>query len=274
MRVIVSSALMRILVTSAGPGKVHILACTLCKNGSVRPWICRRSLQEEFSVGHAEDVPRAPLSVLFTREKLITRGVNTSIDDNNDSPAFHGGVGLNFYGGKLVVAASTHIGPETPNNNHDLRYLDAVTTTWKISDHLTSITDLNFTVDEVSDARCYGVAQYLTYSFNDWFSAGIRGEIFRDDNGFYVAQFADPGDPIRALEGQPTIDPRTVGGGRTTYGAITAGVNIKPPVPKPLGGLIIRPELRYDRALTNTRPFNDSSDRDQFTVGLDCILTF
>ena len=76
------------------------------------------------------------------------------------------------------------------------------------------------------------------------------------------------------MEGQPTIDPRTVGGGRTTYGAVTAGVNIKPPVPKPLGGLTIRPELRYDRALTNTRPFNDSSDRDQFTVGLDCILIF
>jgi hypothetical protein len=52
-------------------------------------------------------------------------------------------------------------------------------------------------------------------------------------------------------------------------------VNIKPPVPKPLAGLVIRPELRYDRALNDdTRPFNDSSDRDQFTAGIDCILTF
>jgi len=70
------------------------------------------------------------------------------------------------------------------------------------------------------------------------------------------------------------IDVRTVGGGRTTYGAITAGVNIKPAIPKPVAGLTIRPELRYDRALTNTRPFNDSSDRDQFTFGIDFILTF
>ena len=30
----------------------------------------------------------------------VTRGVNTSIDDNNDSLAFHGGIGLNFYDGK------------------------------------------------------------------------------------------------------------------------------------------------------------------------------
>jgi hypothetical protein len=35
----------------------------------------------------------------------VTRGVNTSIDDNNDSLAFHGGIGLNFNEGKLVVAA-------------------------------------------------------------------------------------------------------------------------------------------------------------------------
>jgi Putative beta-barrel porin-2, OmpL-like. bbp2 len=204
----------------------------------------------------------------------VTRGVNTSIDDNNDSLAFHGGVGLNFNEGKIVVAASTHIGPETPNNNHDLRYLNAITTTWKITDKLTSITDLNYALDEVSDAEAYGIAQYFTYAINSWLTAGIRGEIFWDDDGFYVVSFADNHDPMRALGGEPTIDPRTVGGGKTTYGAITAGVNIKPPMPKPLAGLAIRPEIRYDRSLNNTRPFNNSSDRDQFTVGIDFILTF
>jgi Putative beta-barrel porin-2, OmpL-like. bbp2 len=45
-------------------------------------------------------------------------------------------------------------------------------------------------------------------------------------------------------------------------------------MPKPLAGLAIRPEIRYDRSLNNTRPFNNSSDRDQFTVGVDFILTF
>jgi len=204
----------------------------------------------------------------------VTRGVNTSIDDNNDALAFHGGIGLNFNEGKVVVAASTHIGPETPNNDHDLRYLNAITTTWKMTDKLTSITDLNYALDEVSDAEAYGIAQYFTYAMNSWLTAGIRGEIFWDDDGFYVVSFADNHDPMRALGGEPTIDPRTVGGGKTTYGAITAGVNIKPPMPKPLAGLAIRPEIRYDRSLNNTRPFNNSSDRDQFTVGVDFILTF
>jgi hypothetical protein len=203
-----------------------------------------------------------------------TRGVNTSIDDNNGALAFHGGLGLNFNDGKVVVSASTHIGPETPHNNRDPRYLSDITTTWKITDKLTSITDLNYAPDRVTGAKAYGVAQYFTYSINSWLTAGIRGEIFRDEQGFYVISFADNEDPMRALRGVPTIDPRTVGGGRTTYGALTAGVNIKPPMPKPISGLTIRPELRYDRALTNTRPFNDSRDRDQFTAAVDFVLTF
>ena len=204
----------------------------------------------------------------------VTRGVNASTDDNNDSLAFHGGIGLNFNEGKIVVAASTHIGPETPNNNHDQRYLSDITTTWKITDKLTSITDLNYALDEVSDAQAYGIAQYFTYAINTWLTAGIRGQIFWDDDGFYVVSFANTHDPMRALEGEPTIDPRTVGGGKTTYGAITAGVNIKPPMPKPLAGLAIRPEIRYDCSLNDTRPFNNSSNRDQFTAGIDFIVTF
>jgi hypothetical protein len=204
----------------------------------------------------------------------VTRGVNTSIDDNNDSPAFHGGVGLNFNEGKIAVLASTHIGPETINNDSALRYLNDVAITWKITGKLTSSTDINYAHDDGVDADAYGVAQYLTYVINDRFTAKIRGEIWRDDDGFYVAQFANPGDPMRALNGQPTIDPRTVGGGPTTYGALTVGLDIKPPVPKPFSGLTIRPELRVDHSFSDTTPFNDSSDDTMFTAAIDFIIGF
>jgi hypothetical protein len=204
----------------------------------------------------------------------ITRGVNTSIEDNNDSVSFHGGVGLNLLDGKLTILATTSIGPETPNNNHDQSYFNDIAITAKITDKFTSLTDLNYALNEVSDAQAFGIAQYFTYAINSWLTAGIRGEIFWDDDGFYVFSFANNHDPMRALEGEPTIDPRTVGGGKTTYGAITAGVNIKPPMPKPLAGLAIRPEIRYDCSLNDTRPFNNSSDRDQFTAGIDFIVTF
>jgi hypothetical protein len=101
-----------------------------------------------------------------------------------------------------------------------------------------------------------------------------RGEIWRDDQGFYAAQFADSHDPMRALAGEPVIDPRTVGGRRPTYGALTIGVDIKPPVPKPLTGLTIRPELRIDHSFSDTQPFNDSSDDTMFTAANDVILAF
>jgi hypothetical protein len=204
----------------------------------------------------------------------VTRGVNTSIDDNNDRPAFHGGVGLNFDEGKIVVLASTHIGPETVHDNSDLRYLSDIAITWKITDKLTSTTDINYAYDGGADAKAYGVAQYLTYAINQRLTAKIRGEIWRDDQGFFAEQFADPGDPMRALDGEPTIDPRTVGGGPTTYGALTIGLDIKPPVPKPLTGLTIRPELRVDHSFSDTTPFNDSSDDTMFTAALDAIFTF
>ncbi|PZR74616.1 MAG: porin [Chthoniobacterales bacterium] len=204
----------------------------------------------------------------------LTRGVNTSIKDNNDSLAFHGGIGLDLNESKLVISAATHIGPETAHDDHNPRYLSTITTTWKITDKLTSITDLNYARDAGADADAYGVAQYFTYTVNSWLAVGVRGEVFRDDKGFYVVSFANYHDPMRLLAGEPSIDPRTVGGGNTTYGAITLGLNIKPPVPKPAASVTIRPELRFDRALNGSHPFNDSSDRNQFTGALDVIVVF
>jgi hypothetical protein len=205
----------------------------------------------------------------------LTRGVNTSIDDNNDSLAFDGGIGLNLLDGKLTALATTHIGPETVNDNHDKRYLNDITITAKPTKNFTSITDLNYIYDEAADATGYGVAQYFIYASNDLLSIGVRGEIWRDADGFYVASFAENDDAADVLRGgSVALDPRTVGGGKTTYGAITLGLNIKPTVPKPAASLVIRPELRFDRALTGTRPFNDSKDRNQFTAGIDVIIGF
>jgi len=32
-------------------------------------------------------------------------------------------------------------------------------------------------------------AQYFTYAVNDWLTLGVRGEIWRDEEGFFVFQF-------------------------------------------------------------------------------------
>lgn len=199
----------------------------------------------------------------------VTRGVNTSIDDNNDSVAFHGGIGLaNLCDGKLSVLASTHFGPETPGNNSDWRWLNDVVTTVKITDTLTSITDLNYAYDALADADAFGVAQYVTYALNDKVTLGMRGEIFRDDEGFYVTQFGNYADPVRLLEGAALASTNSRGAGKNTYVAITAGVTVKVN-----DNVMIRPEVRWDHA-TNNNTFNNFTDDNMLTAGLDLIVHF
>src|SRR5260221_4652529 len=119
----------------------------------------------------------------------IDRGVNVTFKDNNSSIAFEGGIGLNLLDGNLTTLAITHVGPENPGNNHSDHYLNDITTTWKITKAFTSITDLNLIYDDLLPAWGYGAAQYFTYAVNDWLILGILSEIWRDEEGFFVAQF-------------------------------------------------------------------------------------
>jgi hypothetical protein len=208
----------------------------------------------------------------------INRGVNVSLADNNSSMAFEGGIGLNLFDGNLTTLALTSIGPENPGNNHDERYLSDITTTWKITKAFTSITDLNLVVDAIDGGKWGGGgAQYFTYSINDWLQAGVRTEVFRDSGGFYVSQFRANNDFLHiSLQGRSIpFDPSNLGGGNTTYFEVTGGLTIKPPVPKPFAALLIRPEVRFDQALTSQfAPFDGNTKRNQWTIGLDALLEF
>lgn len=200
----------------------------------------------------------------------VVRGVNTT-RDNNDRPSFHGGVSWpGLMDGKLALTASTHIGPETPHNNRDYRYLSDIVAIYKVSDTLTSTTDVNYIQDDATKAKGYGVAQYFTCTLNKTLTANFRGEIWRDNNGFFVAQIGNNSDLLGFERGDTfTPDPRTVGGGVTTYGEFTVGLTWKA-----TDTLTVRPELRYDRALNGTTPFNDSRHQDMFTVAVDMTWSF
>ena len=147
----------------------------------------------------------------------VTRGVNTSLDDNNDRPAFHGGVGLNFNEGKIAVLASTHVGPEAFDDDTELRCLNDIAITWKVTDRLTAITGINYAHDGGAEADAYGVAQYLVYAVNDRVTAEIRGEIWRDDKGFYVASLPIPVIPCALSKvSRPSIRAPSAVAGRLT----------------------------------------------------------
>ena len=215
----------------------------------------------------------------------VVRGTNVGLDDNNDVLSGLGGFTLTLLDGKVVLAGNTSIGAENDavfehaigangnvvHTNGDLRYYNNVNLTYKPTDKLTFITDLVYTQDDGFQAECYGLAQYATFTLNKYVSLGVRGEVFRDDDGFFVTQFAANDDVVDLARGDlSSIDPRTVGtGGGTTIGAITVGVNVKP-----IDHVLIRPELRYDKTLDGRHVFTDSTQSHQFTGGIDVIVTF
>lgn len=223
----------------------------------------------------------------------LDTGVNTtfgccSLDsgDNNKAIGFHGGIGLNnLLNGVLTILATTHIGPENPDTpliraacacdpNSALRYLNDVTATLKVNDKLTLITDGNYIQDDGFNATGGGVAQYAIYRINDWLKVVGRAEIWRDNNGFFVASFPGNLDFVNFEHGNPAAV--AMGGGATTYGALTAGLTITPSIPTntPIKAVIFRPEIRYDASLNDTTPFGGGTKSSQFTIGGDVIVEF
>ena len=211
-----------------------------------------------------------------------TTGVNTTLGsgggDNDKQFHFLGGIGLNL--DKLTILALTHIGPENPNGSlgegvdvhKKYRYLTDVLFTYKVTDKLTSVTEVNYIKDDGFAASGGGVAQYFTYALNAQVSAAVRAEVWRDAQGFYVAAFPGNQDAINLQKGLPNT---SYGAGTATYGALTLGMNFKPTgMPKMIDGLTIRPEVRYDRALAGGLPFNGNpgTKKDQFTFGLDIVV--
>jgi hypothetical protein len=212
----------------------------------------------------------------------IDTGVNTSLGDgdNNSAFAFQGGFGLNnLAGGKLTVTALTHIGPENAclnapsfvHCNSDFRYLNDVVLTYKATDKWTFVTELNYARDDAFDANAYGLAQYATYAVSDALSVSGRAEVFRDAENFFVAGFPGNQDFVNFERGFPLEKPLVTARAPTTYGEFTFGMNFKPQV-NGLQTMMIRPEIRYDRALNGTAPFDDGTSDGQFTFGLDFIL--
>jgi hypothetical protein len=211
----------------------------------------------------------------------LDSGVNTSLGDgdNNGRPAGIVGFGLNgLMDGKLTVLALSHIGPENatlalgPDADAKLRFLNDVVITYKASDALTLTTDINYIREEAFDAEGYGIAQYASYALNDWMTLVGRAEAWRDADGFFVAAVPGNLDYANAQRGLPAT---VIGGGKTTYGALTLGLTLKPALSGlPVTSIALRPEVRYDRALNGSRPFDGGTAKHQFTVGGDIVIAF
>jgi hypothetical protein len=110
-------------------------------------------------------------------------------------------------------------------------------------------------------AHWYGINQYLFYTINDCWKAGVRAEWFNDQNG------------TRVLFPGTIVGPPGYAG---HYYELAAGLNWTPHA-----NVILRPEIRWDgfdphAAAMNlsTGPFVNGTRRDQATAAVDLILRY
>ncbi|MSV46002.1 MAG: outer membrane beta-barrel protein, partial [Actinobacteria bacterium] len=100
-------------------------------------------------------------------------------------------------------------------------------------------------INQNQNAGWYSLVQYLTYQLKDHLGLGLRGEWFRDSNGFRYDY------------------------GTASYYAMTAGVNWEP-----RKWLMVRPEVRYDWSQAQINPFDNGQRTNQFLLGFDMVIQF
>jgi Putative beta-barrel porin-2, OmpL-like. bbp2 len=226
----------------------------------------------------------------------LDTGTNTTfgpLGDDNGAVGGIGGFNLTLLEGKLTILALTHFGPEQStrvlsplgfNANGQWRFYNDVLVTWKATDTWTFVTEANWIRDGFGFAdkpvNGFGAAQYASYALSDTLALNGRAEVWRDDNNFFVASFPGNSDFVRFQQGLSTPFVHFAPGSNTTYGALTLGVTWKPDMPAPVTGLLVRPEVRWDHAFTDNKPFNNNPPANSkgtanaFTFGADVVLTF
>ena len=231
---------------------------------------------------HIGALATAHVSDLIDLYLGVDSGTNVAIGygsgDNNNRPAGIAGIGLNMLDGKLTLLALSHMGPEnskrnTPFANSAMRYYNDVSLVWKTTDKLTLTTEGNFVKDDGVRAEAWGITQYASYALSDTVTLNGRAEIFRDNTNFFVSTPVGFLDYVAAERGTPgnfITAPKP-----TTYSEFTAGLTYKPSwTPQQLSTLLVRPEIRYDQTLNNSRVFNDGKDRGAVTLATDLIIGF
>ena len=231
---------------------------------------------------HIGALATAHVSDLIDLYLGIDSGTNVAIGygsgDNNNRPGGIAGIGFNLLDGKLTVLALSHMGPEnskrnTPFANSAMRYYNDLAVVWKTTDKLTLTTEVNYVREDGFRAEAYGVAQYASYALSDTVTLNGRAEIYRDNTNFFVSTPVAERDYVALERG---VFSRFITAPKpTTYAEFTAGLTYKPSwTPSQLSTLLIRPEVRYDQTLNNSRVFNDGKDRGAVTLAADIIIGF
>ena len=201
-----------------------------------------------------------------------TNGWDT-FDDVNTDQSFLGGVTFTSSDESQKLALAITSGDEPSFDGRvDNRTMYSVVYTNVLTDRLTYVfqhdNGLQTEASDggINDAEWYGINQYLIYQINCCWSAGLRTEWFRDDDGSRVAPAGDFGENGTG----DNANVASAGGFEGNFFEVSLGLNYKPSA-----NLRIRPEVRYDvfdgRGANGVLPYDAGTDDDQFLAAFDVI---
>jgi hypothetical protein len=187
----------------------------------------------------------------------ITRGWDTSLEDDNDTLSYMVGFSTSL-SEKTKLALNLISGADQFQDNGNWRTVLDVVLSTTVGDNMTIGLngDYGYEVNSKtsvsgSDAQWYGVAGYASMALCKEASLNFRAEYFNDEDGARVSA--------------------GVKGAQLAEG--TVGLSIRPFANDSLwSNLVIRPEFRWDWSDENV--FDDGNDNNQFTAAVDAYFTF
>jgi len=198
--------------------------------------------------------------------------------NNNGEPDGYFGVTANgLLGGRLNFTYLSRVGAEDsvralgPVVGRGLRYWNDVNGTYQIDKALTATAEFNVLHDAALRDDTWSVVTWLSEQVTPSVTLNYRGELYRDNTGAIVTGFLNDTAYMRSILGEAAPVQTAPG---TTYGALTLGATWHPALGRGVRAFALRPEIRFDRALNGTTPFNDLRNTGRFTFGGDAVLGF
>ena len=192
-----------------------------------------------------------PISENLSIEGGFSRGWGQTLTDNNGAID---GLGRIRYRINSQAEATFALicGPELNKDNSHYRTTLDGTLSYQATKDLTLLADAVYGFQAqptgTADDQWYGISGYAVYKCCPMANFNLRGEFYRDEEGF------------------------TTGVGQTLF-EVTAGLTITPFPSSPMGwNLKVRPEVRWDYSTRGF--FNGLTEHSQVTVGIDAYFDF
>ena len=87
-----------------------------------------------------------------------------------------------------------------------------------------------------------------------------------------LAGFSPPARTMKPARATARSGCHQIAAAPTTYSEFTVGATYKPGLPGPIQTLMLRPEIRYDRSLNGTAPFNEGRNSGAVTLAADAVV--